>query len=50
MQARWTTAFTGSTIAEIDFHTGEVLKVSGLYPERERSLLYRIWATWRAGR
>ena len=50
MQARWNTSFTGSTITEVDFRTGEVIKVPGIYPSRERSILYRLWATWRAGR
>ena len=48
LRARWSTAFTGSTIAEFDKDTGELWRVPGVHPSRERWLLYRIWATWRA--
>ena len=44
------TAYTGSTLAEIDTDTGELVSVPGFYPPRERWLLWRMLATWRARR
>ena len=43
-------AFTGSTIAEIDTDTGELICVPGQHPPRERWLLARAWATLQASR
>jgi len=43
-------AYVSSTIAEVDWPTGELVRVPGQYPSRERWLLWRVWATWRARR
>ena len=40
--ARLQTAWTGSTIAEIDTDTGELICVPGQYPAQERSWWWRL--------
>jgi hypothetical protein len=50
MRARIDLAFTGSTLAVIDKDTGEVYRVPGFLPERERSFWWRLRQTIRASR
>lgn len=46
--ARFQTAWTGSTIAEIDTDTGQLVCVPGQYPARERSWWWRFFQTLKA--
>lgn len=45
LRARLQTAWTGSTIAEVDTDTGELVRVPGRHPARERSWWWRAWQT-----
>ena len=48
LRARFQTAWTGSTIAEIDTDTGELIRVPGFHPPRERSWSWRLLQTLKA--
>ncbi len=48
IRARLQTAWTGSTIAEIDTDTGELACVPGQYPAQQRSWWWRMWQTVRS--
>lgn len=48
LRAKLQCAFTGSTIAEVDWHSGRCVRIPGQYPSQERSLWWRFWQTVRS--
>ena len=52
LRAKWQSAFTGSTLLEAEWWPGNpkrggLLRIPGHYPERERSIWWRIRQTVR---